>query len=260
MKRFGARIFFWGARALYAGEALGLEPHRNAVAVLCAGLTGPFSIALDPENPDAGYRSVRVGLIPGNTLHHLKVDSGRMAFLYVDANSNDYACLHELAAHRDDRFAWGFEFESRYLSALSALNAGRSWSEARGEIASILGIEASIRRDERIRETLRNLRDDPSKAHGLADLAKRAGLSPSRFQHLFKEATGVPFRRYKIWNRMGCAVRSMAAGQSLTDAALSSGFSSSAHFSAAFKEMFGMAPSRLAQMRPGIEENSRPHA
>jgi AraC-like DNA-binding protein len=55
---------------------------------------------------------------------------------------------------------------------------------------------------------------------------------------------------------MGCAVRSMAAGQSLTDAALIAGFSSSAHFSAAFKEMFGMAPSRLTQMRLGIVEEA----
>jgi AraC-like DNA-binding protein len=253
MEPFGARIFFWGARALYTGEALGLEPHRNAVSVLCAGISGSFSVAVDPEKLEAGYRTVRVALIPANTLHHLKVSSGRMAFLYVDANSNDYVRLHESAVHRDERLAWGFEFESGYIASLVALNEGRAWPEVRGEIATALGIEAPIRRDERIHETLRLLREEPAGSHSLADLARRAGLSPSRFRHLFKEATGVPVRRYKIWNRMGCAVRSMAAGQSLTDAALLSGFSSSAHFSAAFKEMFGMAPSRLAQMQPGIE-------
>jgi predicted nucleotidyltransferase len=59
------------------------------------------------------------------------------------------------------------------------------------------------------------LRDDPAGTHSLADLARRAKLSPSRFQHLFEEATGVPVRRYKIWSRMGCAVRAMAAGDSL---------------------------------------------
>ena len=38
----------------------------------------------------------------------------------------------------------------------------------------------------------------------------------------------------------------MIQGENLTAAALDAGFSSSAHFSATFREMFGMEPSRLA--------------
>src|SRR5687768_7149853 len=34
------RLYSWGARALYLGPALGLSPHRNAVAVLAVGLDG----------------------------------------------------------------------------------------------------------------------------------------------------------------------------------------------------------------------------
>ena len=45
---------------------------------------------------------------------------------------------------------------------------------------------------------------------------------------------------------MGVATRAIVAGESLTAAALDAGFSSSAHFSAAFREMFGMEPSRLS--------------
>ena len=52
----------------------------------------------------------------------------------------------------------------------------------------------------------------------------------------------MPFRRYKMWVRMGAAVRSMTAGRSLTEAALAAGFASSSHFSAAFREMFGLSP------------------
>ena len=44
---------------------------------------------------------------------------------------------------------------------------------------------------------------------------------------------------------MGAVIRSLALGKNLTDAAYSSGFSSSAHLSTAFKEMFGLPPSVL---------------
>jgi len=250
----GARIFFWGARALYVGEAFGLGPHRNAVAVLCAGVTQPFEVAVHPEEPSAGYVTHRVVLIPANTLHHLKIAAVPMAFLYVDAHSDDFTYLHKQAACRDERAAWGFGFEAAYISALTRLVAGEPWREIRAEIAKVLGLEKPVRRDERIAEVLRALRDDTSSPHTLSELARRACLSPSRFQHLFKEATGVAVRRYKLWNRMGCAVRAIAAGESLTEAALRSGFASSAHFSAAFGEMFGMCPSRLSRAPLSISE------
>ena len=76
-------------------------------------------------------------------------------------------------------------------------------------------------------------------------LGKRAGLSPSRFLHLFKAETGVPLRRYRIWNRIGAASRAIAEGRTLTEAAHGAGFASSAHFSTAFRDMFGMMPSEL---------------
>ena len=55
----------------------------------------------------------------------------------------------------------------------------------------------------------------------------------------------MPLRRYRIWNRMGAAVRACGEGASLTEAAHAAGFASSAHFSTAFRDMFGMMPSDL---------------
>jgi len=78
-----------------------------------------------------------------------------------------------------------------------------------------------------------------------ASCAAEAALSPSRFLHLFKAETGVPLRRYRIWNRIGAASRAIAEGRTLTEAAHGAGFASSAHFSTAFRDMFGMMPSEL---------------
>ena len=58
-------------------------------------------------------------------------------------------------------------------------------------------------------------------------------------------ATPGPLRRYRLWNRMGAAVVACRDGGSLTEAAHAAGFASSAHFSTAFRDMFGMMPSEL---------------
>ena len=94
-------------------------------------------------------------------------------------------------------------------------------------------------------QTLQLIHEDPATRLSLATLARHAKLSPSRFTALFKQATGVPVRRYKLWVAMGAAVRSMQRGASLTEASMEAGFSSPAHFSSAYRQMFGMEPSRL---------------
>lgn len=82
----------------------------------------------------------------------------------------------------------------------------------------------------------------------LADVAAVACLSESRFSHRFAEETGLPFRTWLLWRRLVRAVERMAAGKSLTTAALESGFSDSAHFSRTFLRMFGVQASALGQV------------
>jgi AraC-like DNA-binding protein len=52
---------------------------------------------------------------------------------------------------------------------------------------------------------------------------------------------------------MGAAVGAVRDGASLTDAAHAAGFASSAHFSTAFRDMFGMMPSELVKaLEPAV--------
>ncbi|MDP3852585.1 helix-turn-helix domain-containing protein [Phenylobacterium sp.] len=241
-----ARLYSWGARALFLGEALGLSAHRNAVGVLALGLEGAFDVALDPADPAAGQRRCRAALIPPNTLHHLTSTHGLMAFLYVDARSPDLARLQGLVREPGPRAGFDLAGEAELIASLARLARGAaSWSETRPCLDALLCGEASPR-DPRIKQALDLLHADPAARPSLAALAAGAGLSTSRFIHLFKTATGVPLRRYKLWIAMGAAMRAIVAGETLTNAALDAGFASSAHFSASFREMFGMEPSRLS--------------
>lgn len=240
------RVFNWGARALYLGPALNLSPHRNAVAVLAVAFEGSFKVANDASKPAEGYTRCRAAIVPPNTLHHFTGIDGPMAFLYLDARSDDLKRLMEQAVSQQERASFGLQREHEVIECLRAFYRNElPWSGARADLSSSLGFGGRRQVDPRVRRTLDLLHAHPAARLSLVELSAHVRLSPSRFIHLFKEATGVPLRRYKLWLAMGAAMRSLAKGNNLTEAAMNGGFSSPAHFSASFREMFGLEPSRL---------------
>lgn len=250
-----AKLIGWGPRVLYLGPAFGLTPHRNATAVLAVALDGGLEVAADPVDRDGIYRSARSVLIPPNTLHHLRIAGGRMAFLYVDPLSRDLVALNARMQDVTPRAAFGLTGEPAVIEVLAGVADGRlTDSDGRKALTELLGIGTRATPDARILSAMRRMRDQPHRSHSMAELGACAGLSASRFLHLFKAETGVPLRRYRLWNRMGAAVTAFREGQSLTEAAHGAGFASSAHFSTAFRDLFGMMPSELLK---GLEPSIR---
>jgi AraC-like DNA-binding protein len=248
-----AKLIGWGGRALYLGPAFGLTPHRNATAVLAVGLDAPLEVADDPADRTTHYRAARSVLILPNSLHHLRIAQGRMAFLYFDPFGRDLKALIARMTNTTPRASFDLREESAVVEILTGLAESRlAAQDGRALLSELLGVGTRGKANARIAAALRHMRDEPARGHRLTTLAAQAGLSPSRFLHLFKAETGVPLRRYRIWNRMGAAIRASAEGASLTQAAHAAGFASSAHFSSAFRDMFGMMPSDLARaLRPG---------
>jgi AraC-like DNA-binding protein len=249
-----ARLLDWGARVLYLGPAFGLTPHRNATGVLAVALDGIIGVADNPGARMPCYRQARSVLILPNSLHHLQIDSSRMAFLYVDPFGCDLDALLTRMSDVGSRAAFDLIDEQPAIALLGEIADRRiKPEEARREVGKLFGVGSGLKADTRILDAVKRMRDEPCEPHALVELCKRAGLSSSRFLHLFKEVTGVPLRRYRIWNRIGAAARAVAQGESLTDAAHGAGFSSSAHFSSAFRDMFGMMPSELFSRLRGPE-------
>jgi AraC family transcriptional regulator len=80
----------------------------------------------------------------------------------------------------------------------------------------------------------------------LGEAARAAGLSASRFSHLFRQQMGSTFPHFGLLMKMRRAITTLAAGASLTEAAHASGFADLAHFSRTFRQMFGVAPSEVS--------------
>lgn len=84
-----------------------------------------------------------------------------------------------------------------------------------------------------------NFRDDPS----LSNIAKIGSYSTGYLSHLFKKQTGYTYSRYLTGKKLNYACAIMQNKTlTLTDVAISSGFSSFENFNRAFKVAFGCTP------------------
>ncbi len=76
----------------------------------------------------------------------------------------------------------------------------------------------------------------------LAALAAAAAMSPRTFERRFLAATGMTPRAWFRLARITAAAAALAAGASVTDAALASGYASTSAFVAAYRATYGVTP------------------
>ena len=85
--------------------------------------------------------------------------------------------------------------------------------------------------------------------HSLSSMAREAGMSAFYFARVFRELLGESPHQYLLRARLGCAARLLRKGDSVTDAALSIGFSNLSHFTRTFHRRFGASPKQYATRR-----------
>ncbi|TJZ52096.1 helix-turn-helix transcriptional regulator [Streptomyces piniterrae] len=219
-----ARLSLWPGRAVYSGPSLELDLHSGSVAVLAVGNDKEFTL----ETADGARRRARSALIRARVPHRIEAHGGWMTFCYFEPGS---------AAERACGQALGAGEEPVTISAAEEKDLVRlCTAPERAEGPDL---------DPRIRAAVRKLLREPQLPYGAAEFAAVAGLSRSRFLHLFREQTGTSFRRFRMWARMLRAGRAFLDYGTLTDAAAAAGFSSPSHLSSAFHATFGLRPSRV---------------
>ena len=75
-----------------------------------------------------------------------------------------------------------------------------------------------------------------------ASCAAEAGLSPSRFLHLFKEETGISFRSFRAWKRARHLLHFANQDINLAHLAQDIGYPDSTHFSHSIRRFYGLMP------------------
>ena len=97
-------------------------------------------------------------------------------------------------------------------------------------------------RDARAKRIAALLQEAPSDKRSLMELSKAAGASKRTVERLFKSETGLGFGRWRQQLRLGHALRLLAAGDAVTNAALEVGYESTSAFISAFRMTFGQTP------------------
>ena len=225
-------------RALFTGPLQKNDLHAHSVPVLLTGLYAPFRLGLGGGR----WQSCSAAVIPAGVAYEFDIAGDVLAVLYLEPSAGRAETLVPLVREsvETDGVLTGVSAIARDVRALYEVRDGAaSVSAALDDMVGFGAKRARRAMDPRIARAVADLsgaQDDPLSA---IDVAREAGLSASRFQHLFADEVGVPFRRFRGWQRLRRAISSIVHGASFTRAAHEAGFADQAHFARMFRQTFG---------------------
>jgi AraC-like DNA-binding protein len=169
-------------------------------------------------------------LVKADAFHEIDASATQILLAWVDPQSDLGAALlqtlkEDITVIKDDAVAlWRSQ-----LGARGDLTSAQVESWIR---RSFLCVRRAPRLHPRVHRVLQVIREELSAGQQLSlkRMAAIAGLSDSRFMHVFTESVGVPLRPYVLWLRLQSACGEMMAGANLTQAAHRAGFADAAHF------------------------------
>lgn len=230
------------SRTFFTGPLYYNASHQHGAPVFLAGIYGSFRLRLH----GCAWQSCRTAVIPAGVLHELDVGGDPLTVFYIEPNVAGADALKPLIRNtREINGALvGTGGEIAFMRGLYEDRYNPHWSAA--PLDDLMGFAKQRAKaeliDPRIAQIVDYLFEHEDDLTAVATLAETTGLSASRFQHLFTQQIGVPFRRYRGWNRIRKAIREIIKGNNFTTAAHATGFSDSAHFSHEFRKTFGAAP------------------
>jgi len=216
-------------------------PHQHPAMQLVLTVTGSLRIR---GGRHRRWKRCGAALVRSTAVHEVDTRRNSVVLAYVHPQSELGVALSELLT--DD-----------ITSVAPRLVSG--WRATLGSPVSRESVEQWITRrllngqlpdgDRRLRRVLTYVRTHiaTSNRFPLSLLARVAGLSASRFQHLFRREFGVAVRPYIRWLRLQRAACDLIAGAGVAQAAHAAGFSDSAHMSRPFRSTLGVSPSDISR-------------
>jgi AraC-like DNA-binding protein len=226
----------------FAGPLQRNVAHRHSVPVLLCGLYDAFKLQI----ADEPWLQCRLAVVPAGVTYAFDMAGDPLAVVYLEPSVADAAALAPLVGEgREVGGALvGRASETYGLRALFEDQDSASWAgEALADLLRFSSARARRALDPRIAHVVTQLQLNEGDQVAVANAAASVGLSASRFQHLFAADVGVPYRRYRAWQRMLAAIREIVAGANFTAAAHAAGYADQAHFAHDFRRMFGASAS-----------------
>ncbi|WP_347985856.1 AraC family transcriptional regulator [Methylomonas sp. AM2-LC] len=229
-------------RTLFTGPLYYNASHQHGAPVFLAGLYGKFRLRLYGGD----WLWCRTAIIPAGVPHELDVGGEPITVLYIEPTVatvdvfkpliNDSQALNGALVGNGGEIHFMrdlYEDRNKPDWTSEALHNLLEYAKRRSQVQAV---------DPRLTQIIDYLFEHGDDLTSVEILASQVELSSSRFQHMFSQQIGVPFRRYRGWNRMRQAIREIIRGHNFTTAAHATGFTDSAHFSHEFRKIFGAPP------------------
>lgn len=227
--------------ATFIGSKIVTNTHKHHALEFIIAHGKPFQLITETKS----YSNISNALILPDVPHSfIAGDDELVEFIFIDPDlSNVDNLLHTFSVKDTEavcldsyrkKFGLGV-FKNKIYQLLSSETDSYNWD--------------SMVFDQRISNCMKYIFEHLKEGDiSLDTLSNISNLSKSRLSHLFTDQTGIPIKKFILWNRMKHSVNAIINGVNLTQAAYVGGFADSAHFSKRFKEMFGISPSSALKM------------
>ena len=239
----------WDGGCLFVGRDVRVVPEHAHYAIQIAFGSEPgLRFRTASSEPWTTYGGA---IIPSRQPHSMDASSVRAnAVLFVEPETREGRALAEqylqggIVPMPDDVLATAAP--AVFTAWRSQRDVGAIAQAARGVIRALTGdTPPTVVSDPRILRAIAFINSHLDATLTLDAVAAEAFLSPSRFRHLFVEATGMALRPYILWRRFLRVWELLMAGESLSGAAHRAGFADAAHLTRTSRRVFGFPPSAM---------------
>ncbi len=244
-------LFLWQQKSVFIGSLSEPIDVSTGASTLMLGLDKPIRYKTQEMKHSMECRSL---LIPAGT--SVVVDT-QGAFFFnctLDPMGTDFFSLSKLMTKKLGTTFYQLHDEQDHIrSLLSICSPPLSPNKVQSTLNHFLQLglrstdksEGNLINDQRVERVISEIKNTIGENISLTDLANMVNLSPAYLSELFKNCTGLPVRRYRLWHRLYSTVESIGLGNNLTAAAMESGFNDSPHFIRTFRSMLGMTPTSI---------------
>ena len=243
-KTFPSLLYLWDKRTLYIGPLFEPLDLSQGAATLVLALDKPIAFKAEGMTHFIESRSL---LLPAGLKVTIDTKDAIVANCNLDAVGADFFALSNLMEGSLGDVLYNLQGEQAYIDLFQSVYRSNMSSQDVYECVDRLWLEegSCYKVDQRIEKVIDMIKQTVDDNMSVEGLANAVNLSVPRLVQLFKQQTGVPIRRYRLWHRLYVTAVKMGSGESLTEAAMAAGFTDSSHCTHTFRSMLGMKPSLI---------------
>ncbi|CCN83415.1 putative AraC-type DNA-binding domain-containing protein [Vibrio nigripulchritudo SFn27] len=250
------RFYLGDHYSVFTGYLSDIPLHKHTTGAVCISLGASMKIGEQNQNEPVETKSV---FVPQNHMASFQFSSQPVLIFCFEVESHFYEQFQAHNQYSLDRISAHLDSESELIQFAKQLTSEDNYRrENTTPLCQILASVTPVQNtpqvvDPRLIQVVREIDNNLEDNQELDQLAELVHLSPGRLGHIFREHTGMPVRRYRIWRRLRKVIELYVAGKSMTEAAIEAGFSDSSHFSSSCKKLLGLSPSQLLHSENKIE-------